>query len=434
MLALIGVLGIGLFIFLLGNKRTTMVAAFVVPIILIPLCCGCTPAEISSFITGGISNTATLGIMAAFAVLFFTLMNQFGVFDLIVGSITKHMRFKVFPVLVATFFVSIASHLDGQAPSTILVTIPAMYPVYKKLKIRPCILAYILSLAVGIFNFLPWGAVNLTNSVVMGIDVMDIWNVMWPSMLIMSGLVIISLIFTAKKEEKRIQAGLNDDVVYAGMFSENKTELTDKEKKLLPFNVILTITTITILFFNIVNTAVVFMAAYTIAILVNFKESSQASKHFGENASTALMIALSMILGGVFGNVLTNCGVLTAMIEVLVSIFPKSWSPWLLPIFGILSFPLGWLLALTAYHFGVLPVVHGVASNYGYTALQSVSALAPGYSMTYMTCPMMPSTYLLLGVLNIDLKDHCKYSVPRLFVFSLLFLAINIILGNVPIV
>ena len=51
-----------------------------------------------------------------------------------------------------------------------------------------------------------------------------------------------------------------------------------------------------------------------------------------------------------------------------------------------------------------------------------------------MACPMMPSTYLLLGVLNIDLKEHLRYSLPRLFLFSLLFLAINIALGAVPIV
>ena len=54
--------------------------------------------------------------------------------------------------------------------------------------------------------------------------------------------------------------------------------------------------------------------------------------------------------------------------------------------------------------------------------------------MTYMACPMMPSTYLLLGVLNIDLKEHLRYALPRLFLFSLLFLAINIVLGTVPIV
>lgn len=434
MLALIGVLGILLFIYLLSSNKTLMTAAFIVPIVLIPVLCGVSLADMSSYITTGISNTAVLGIMAAFAILFFTLMNQLGVFDVIVGTITKHMKAKVYSVFVATFFVAIASHLDGQAPSTILVTIPAMYPVFKKLKIRPVILAYILSIAVGIWNFLPWGAVNLTNSVVMNLDVLSIWNLLCPSVLIMSIIALIVLFFTAKREEKRIAEGKNDSVVYSGLFAEQESELTDRAKKLLPFNVILTILTIVVLFFNLVNTAVVFMISYTIAVMVNFKTQKEAMKHFNANASTALMIALAMILGGIFGNVLNSCGVLTAMINALVAVFPDAWSPWLLPIFGILSFPLGWLLALTAYHFGVLPVIHGVAANYGYTALQSVAALGPGYSMTYMVCPMMPSTYLLLGVLNIDLKEHCKYCLPRLFLLSLVFLIVNILLGTVPIV
>lgn len=173
MLALIGVLGIGLFIYLLARGRHSMIVAFIVPILLIPIACGLYTGnfslkDMSACITGGIQNTASLGIMAAFAVLYFTMMNDLGVFDVIVNFITRHIGNHIYPVLVATFFVSIASHLDGQAPSTILVTIPAMYPFFKKLKIRPQILAYILSLAVGIWNFLPWGAVNLTNSVVMG--------------------------------------------------------------------------------------------------------------------------------------------------------------------------------------------------------------------------------------------------------------------------
>ena len=183
MLALIGVLGIGLFIYLLARGRHSMIVAFIVPILLIPIACGLYTGsfslkDMSDCITGGIQNTASLGIMAAFAVLYFTMMNDLGVFDVIVSFITRRIGNHIYPVLVATFFVSIASHLDGQAPSTILVTIPAMYPFFKKLKIRPQILAYILSLAVGIWNFLPWGAVNLTNSVVMGLDVLDIWDLL----------------------------------------------------------------------------------------------------------------------------------------------------------------------------------------------------------------------------------------------------------------
>lgn len=433
MLVLIGVFGILLFIYLLGSNKTLMIAAFIVPIVLIPVLCGISLKDMSSYITSGISNTAVLGIMAAFAILFFTLMNQLGVFDVIVGTITRRMKANVYSVFAAAFFVAIASHLDGQAPSTILVTIPALYPVFKKMKIRPVMLAYILSIAVGIWNFLPWGAVNLTNSVVMNLDVLSIWKLLCPSVLIMSVIALIVLFFAAKKEEKRIAEGKNDDVVYSGLFAQKEEELGERAKKLLPFNVILTVCTIAVLFLNLVNTAVVFMVSYTIAVLVNFKTQKEGMKHFGENASTALMIALAMILGGIFGNVLNSCGVLEAMISALVAVFPEAWSPWLLPIFGVLSFPLGCLLALTAYHFGVLPVIHGVAANYGYSALQSVAALAPGYSMSYMVCPMMPSTYLLLGVLNIDLKEHCRYCLPRLFFLSLVFLIVNILLGTVPI-
>lgn len=76
MLALVGLLGIVLFIVLLARNKTIMPAAFVIVILLIPLCLGIPLNEISGYITDGIASTATLGIMAAFAILFFTLMNK----------------------------------------------------------------------------------------------------------------------------------------------------------------------------------------------------------------------------------------------------------------------------------------------------------------------------------------------------------------------
>lgn len=78
MLALVGLLGIVLFIVLLARNKTIMPAAFVIVILLIPLCLGIPLNEISGYITDGIASTATLGIMAAFAILFFTLMNKLG--------------------------------------------------------------------------------------------------------------------------------------------------------------------------------------------------------------------------------------------------------------------------------------------------------------------------------------------------------------------
>lgn len=102
MLVLVGFLGILLFIVLLAHNTTIMPAAFIIVIMLIPLCLGISPQEISTYITDGIASTATLGIMAAFAILFFTLMNKLGVFDAIVGGITRRIGAHIYPVLLAT--------------------------------------------------------------------------------------------------------------------------------------------------------------------------------------------------------------------------------------------------------------------------------------------------------------------------------------------
>lgn len=65
-------------------------------------------------------------------------------------------------------------------------------------------LTFILSAVVGIWSFLPWGSVTLTNSVVMGLDVLDIWQELLPALLCMTGILSLVLLGTAYTEKKRI--------------------------------------------------------------------------------------------------------------------------------------------------------------------------------------------------------------------------------------
>lgn len=47
--------------------------------------------------------------------------------------------------------------LDGDGASTFLITISALLPVYKRLGMRPLVLAGVVCLGAGVMNMVPWG-------------------------------------------------------------------------------------------------------------------------------------------------------------------------------------------------------------------------------------------------------------------------------------
>ena len=62
------------------------------------------------------------------------------------------------------------AHLDGTTAVTVLITIPAMYPVYKKMKIDQRILLCLTGACMGVMNLLPWGGPTARAATVLEMD------------------------------------------------------------------------------------------------------------------------------------------------------------------------------------------------------------------------------------------------------------------------
>jgi len=60
-------------------------------------------------------------------------------------------------------------HLDGSGVVTFLITIPAMLPLYEKLRMDKRILATVVALSAGTMNILPWGETYIKSSYCSGI-------------------------------------------------------------------------------------------------------------------------------------------------------------------------------------------------------------------------------------------------------------------------
>ena len=180
MVAVIGFLMIiAIVVLLLKGKMSPIVVLAVVPAIA-ALILRFSPVEIMGFIADGIKTTTSNGILFIFSVIYFGVLADTGLFDVIVGWLVKKAGNNVIAVTVVTAVIATIAHLDGTTAVTVLITIPSMYPVYKKMKIDPRILLCLTGACMGVMNLLPWGGPTARAATVLEMDATELWHMLIP--------------------------------------------------------------------------------------------------------------------------------------------------------------------------------------------------------------------------------------------------------------
>ena len=111
--------------------------------------------------------------MFVFAITFFGVLQDTGLFRPIIGTMVRLTRGNVIAVTVATALIGMLAHLDGAGATTFLLTIPALLPLYRKLGMSPYLMLLLLALGAGIFNMSLPGPLA---AAVTGIEVTELWR------------------------------------------------------------------------------------------------------------------------------------------------------------------------------------------------------------------------------------------------------------------
>lgn len=137
MLAFYGFLIIGVLLYLVLSKKTSIHFALVVIPVAVALIAGFGISEIGEFMGEGMAGIAMTGIMITFAILFFGIMFDAGLFNPLIKGVIKYAKGDPVKIAVGTAIIAMASHLDGSGSSTFLITISALLPIYKALNMSP---------------------------------------------------------------------------------------------------------------------------------------------------------------------------------------------------------------------------------------------------------------------------------------------------------
>lgn len=76
-----------------------------------------------------------------------------------------------------------------------------------------------------------------------------------------------------------------------------------------------------------------------------------------------------------------------------------------------------------------LHLVAEVAAQYGVTPLNTGLTMIIGKNVGLMISPLVPATYLALGLVEVELKEHIRFSFKWLFSLSLIMLFAGVLLG-----
>lgn len=444
MLSIIGLITIVIIIALLISGKVSPIVGLVLVPVAGAFAAGFGFDEIGQFFTEGTTKVASVAIMFIFAILFFGIMQDVGLFDPLINKMIAISRGNVIAVAVATVVIAAIAHLDGSGASTFLITIPALLPLYKRLKMNPYLLLMLVGTAASIMNMVPWAGPLGRTASVLDVDVTELWRPLIPIQII--GLVLLLLIAVALGyREKRLiakKASLGeaaeeevseDAIAGAQLAAAVAEENSVKRPKLLWINALLAIAVIGVLVWGIIPAGFAFMIGVSIALPLNFPKVQDQMERIKVHAPGGIMMATIILAAGSFLGILNGTEMLTSIATDLVTVLPAFVAPYLHVIIGVFGVPFDLLLSTDAYYFALLPIIDQVALSFGIPSLSTAYAMIIGNIIGTFVSPLSPALWLALGLAGLEMGKHIRYSFMMMWGLSILLLLIAVLLGVIAV-
>jgi len=477
MLIVLGFVMIAVFMYLILSKRLTPV----VGLILVPVVFGIIAVQlgvadivedgVAGAVMDAIKSFAPTAALLFFAIIYFGLMIDVGLFDPLIRLILRLVGNSPVRLVIGTAVLAGLVSLDGDGSTTFIITVSALLPIYLKLGMSPVVLTVVANLANGVLNIVPWGGPTVRAATVLKVSPNDLFIPMVPGMIAAMAAVLVMAYLMGRSEKKRLLASGNTlETVAASLrpgkvgvggsgrtggivpprptgsaelnldYEEDNSDMAsglDPQRKtlrpkLIWFNLALTVGLLVMLGMDMFPLALLFMIAAAIALVVNFPNHHDQSERIKAHASSIVAVVAMVFAAAVLVGVLEGTGMVTAMANFIVDAVPPALGPWFAVITGVLSMPLTFFMSNDAFYFGILPVLSEAAGHYGISPVEMAQASIVGQPV-HLTSPLVPAMLLLISLARVDLADHHKKVIWRAVVCSMVMLVVAILLGVIPI-
>ncbi|NNN37428.1 citrate:proton symporter [Streptomyces sp. S3(2020)] len=472
MLTILGFAMIATFLVLIMMKKMSPIAALVLIPALFCVFVG-KGAHLGDYVIDGVTSLAPTAAMLMFAIVYFGVMIDVGLFDPIVRGILKFAKADPMRIVVGTAILAAIVSLDGDGSTTFMITVSAMYPLYKRLKMSLVVMTGVAAMANGVMNTLPWGGPTARAATALKLDASDIFVPMIPALLVgLLGVFVLSY-FLGLRERKRLGVLTLGEILVEEKVEEKESETvlvgagsgasgTDKatggsgsgsgsgtdaeddddeerftvldpnratlRPKLYWFNAGVTIALLTSMIMEWLPIPVLFLIGAALVLTVNFPHIPDQKARLAAHADNVLNVSGMVFAAAVFTGVLQGTGMVDHMARWMVDVIPEGMGPHMALVTGLLSLPLTYFMSNDGFYFGVLPVLAEAGAAHGVSPLEMARASLVGQPL-HMSSPLVPAVYVLVGMAKVEFGDHTKFVVKWAALTCLLILAAGILFG-----
>ncbi|MFE2925326.1 CitMHS family transporter [Streptomyces goshikiensis] len=487
MLTFLGFAMIATFLVLIMLKKMSPIAALVLIPALFCVFAG-KGAHLGDYVIDGVGKLAPTAAMLMFAIVYFGVMIDVGLFDPIVKGILRFCKADPMRVVVGTAVLAAIVSLDGDGSTTFMITVSAMYPLYKRLGLSLVVMTGVAATANGVMNTLPWGGPTARAATALKLDAADIFVPMIPALAVGLLSVFVLAYVLGLRERRRVgalvlpsgadeepelvtvgtgtataagdgaavataagtgtAAGSGSAEGPAGMAvpaagsgapasggdagEEGFQGLDPQRATLRPrlywFNAGLTVALLTAMIMELLPIPVLFLLGAALALTVNFPHMPDQKARIAAHADNVLNVAGMVFAAAVFTGVLSGTGMVKHMADWLVGAIPEGMGPHMALVTGLLSLPLTYFMSNDGFYFGVLPVLAEAGAAHGVSPLEIARASLVGQAL-HMSSPLVPAVYVLVGMAKVEFGDHTRFTVKWAALTCLVVLAAGMVFG-----
>ncbi|MFI0735316.1 CitMHS family transporter [Streptomyces sp. NPDC021225] len=470
MLTILGFVMIATFLVLIMMKKMTPMGALVLIPALFCVIVG-KGAHLGDYVLKGVGDLAPTAAMLMFAIIYFGVMIDVGLFDPIVRVILRFCKADPMRVVVGTAVLAAIVSLDGDGSTTFMITVSAMVPLYRRLKMSLVVMTGVAAMANGVMNTLPWGGPTARAAAALKLDASDIFVPMIPALA--AGLVFVFALAygLGLRERKRLGTLTLEDVTAdpetvlvgaggstgsgtgakgrkgkqaiggagGGTDAEAPEDDSDEHQGLDPnrptlrpklywFNAALTIGLLTMMIREDLPIPVLFLLGAAIALTVNFPRVADQKARIAAHSENVVNVSGMVFAAAVFTGVLTGTGMVEHMARWLVDGIPNGMGPHMGLVTGILSIPLTYFMSNDGFYFGIVPILAEAGAAHGVDPVEIARASLVGQAL-HMSSPLVPAVYVLVGMAKVEFGDHTRFVVKWAALTSLVVLGAGLLFG-----
>lgn len=435
-LTLLGFGMVATFMILIMTRRLTpLVALIVTPIAFGLIAIGLVGGPVhglGAMMIDGIKTLAPTGVMLLFAIVYFGLMTDAGLFDPLVGAIVRLVDGDPLRITLGTVVLGALISLDGDGSTTYIIACAALLPLYGRLGMNRLYLTALLMLVSGVMNLTPWGGPTARAASALHLEVDQLFLPLIPAMLVgLIWLLGLAWWFDSRERKRLGRIELGDGEDFAEIYVSQHPQW--RRPKLIWVNAALTVALLAGLVLGVLPLPVLMMLATALALIINYPRLEAQKDRIAAHAGSALAVASLIFAAGIFTGILTGTGMVAAMSNSVVAAIPPSMGPYLAPITAALSLPFTFFISNDAFYFGVLPVLAQAGGHYGIAPIALARASLIGQAF-HLLSPLVPSTYLLVSLAGVELSEHQKATALWAVATCLVMGAAAVAVGAFPFV